>query len=100
MSSLYAKITKDFTTTSKGLGSNGFLSIIITAENGRQNIAEINILDDKQNGQILTTFIPLGCQEFVKKTPKSKALAIENTTRRYCTAYENGKVKSKSLKGE
>jgi len=93
MSTLYAKITKDFTDNGKGLGSNGLLEILITSENGRNNIAKINVFNDKKNLQILTTFQPLGCQQF--ETIKGKAVAIKTHTIRYCTAYDSGKVKAK-----
>lgn len=95
MSTLYAKITKDFTDNGKGLGSNGLLEILITSENGRTSIAKINVFNDKKNTQILTTFQPLECQQF-ETNSKGKAIAIKTQTIRYCTAYDSGKVKAKA----
>lgn len=77
---LYATTTSE--RASKGQGGNNFLTITITNEDG-ENIAQVNVYNDKENMQILTTFVPLNCQEYTKD---GKAIAVETKTRRYCTA--------------
>jgi hypothetical protein len=48
-------------------------------------ICQLNVYDDVEKNQILTTFQPLNCQEY-ETNKKGKAIAIKNKTKRYCTA--------------
>lgn len=74
---LYATTTSERAT--KGQGGNEFLQILLTSDNA-ENIAKINMYYDKANSQIVTTFLPLNCQE------SESGKAIKNKTRRYYTA--------------
>ncbi len=79
---------------SKGQGGNDYLIILIKDEEG-ENIAKINVYNDKENDQIITTFQPLNCTE----SHDGKAVPIK--TRRYFTANNSGKqTKGKRQKGE
>ena len=90
---LYATTTSERAT--KGQGGNEYLTINITSEDN-ENIAQVNVHNDRQKTQIITTFVPLNCQE------SENGIAKNNKTRRYYTAYNSGKVKlkGKSQKGE
>ena len=79
---LYGQIESE--RASKGQGGNDYLIILIKDEEG-ENIAKINVYNDKENDQVITTFQPLNCQE------SKDGLAIERQTRRYFTANNSGK---------
>lgn len=86
MAKLYAEIQSDYRASKKGKGANKQMRIIITGDNGRKEIAEVNVHNDTDNDQIITTFIPRNCQEFEKATERSKAIALPTKTRRYATS--------------
>lgn len=89
---LYATTTSE--RASKGQGGNDYLTITITNEDG-ENIAQVNVYNDKENRQILTTFVPLNCQEYTKDG-NSKAEQVITKTRRYITG-ENFKGKKQQM---
>lgn len=85
---LYATTTSE--RASKGQGGNEFLQILITNEE-KNNIAQVNIYNDIVNDQIITTFVPLNCQE------SENGSVVTAKTRRYYTANDSGKTKGKKL---
>lgn len=91
---LYATTTSE--RASKGQGGNDFIQVLIQDEN-RNNIAQLNVFNDKEKAQYLTTFVPLNCQEF-RTLDNGQVLAIETKTKRYSTAWDSGKGEKK--KGE
>ena len=79
-----AVMQKSLTDAFKGQGGNDYLIILIKDEDG-ENIAKINVYNDKENTQIITTFQPLNCTE------SQDGKIIQDKTRRYFTAYNSGK---------
>jgi len=87
---LYGQIESE--RASKGQGGNDYLIIMIKDEDG-ENIAKINVYNDKENTQIITTFQPLNCTE------SQDGKVVQDKTRRYFTGYNFGK-QIKRQKGE
>lgn len=79
---IYAKMKSE--RAEKGQGGNDFLEIQITKED-QKVIAMLNVFNDKENSQLIFTFIPLGVQEY-EKHKSGKSEALENKTRRWCVS--------------
>jgi hypothetical protein len=94
---LYADITAN-NKKNKGLGDNELLEIVITTDNGKRNVAKINVFNNLVKQEILTTFQPLHCQEYDTDELSGKAIALATITRRYATAYDSGKKQKLKVK--